>query len=242
MTVALGVAFAIAVGRLWEAARQRGKDEAARHVASSIRGDAKGSVSSGPSTTVGPRPAATTVVEGGSTTTAPAPGTGDTTTTAPALVIGPAGSVQAVRIDASGVAQPAQDSCGKTVSYDAAKAQDDNPGTAWRVPGDGQGATLTLTLAGPTHLREVGLLPGYAKRDLCTEVDRFPQVRRITSVRWRFDQGAPVTQTFKDKADIQSIPVDVTTTKVVIEILATTADPILDYTAVSEIRLAGGKA
>lgn len=234
VTVALAIAFSIAVGRLWGAARQRGRDEAARHAQAAAR-------SAAATTTIAGRPGAngtTTTGAGGTSTTI----VGDTSTTAAALVLGAAGQVQALRIDASGVAQPAQDSCGKTVSYDAAKAQDDNPGTAWRVPGDGVGATLKLTLAGPTHLREVGLLPGYAKRDLCTEVDRFPQVRRITAVRWRFDQGTPVTQSFKDRADIQSVPVDVTTTTITIEILATTSDPILDYTAISEIRLAGEKA
>jgi hypothetical protein len=187
-----------------------------------------------------PKPARTTTIA----TPAPLQGTvptsggnaGPTTTAA----VTDAAQLQIASATASSQSDPATDSCQRPVSYDASNVKDNEPSTAWRVAGDGVGATLTLTLAGPTHLSEVGLIPGYAKRDPCVDVDRFPQLRRITRVRWTFDNGASVEQRFEDRADLQSLGVDVVTAKVTLLILATTTDPPqLDYTAISDVRLLG---
>jgi hypothetical protein len=125
------------------------------------------------------------------------------------------------------------------VSYDAANVLDGNLSTAWRAPGDGTGVTLQLTLAAPAHITQVGLVPGYAKVDLCSGFDRFPQLRRVTSVTWRFDGGVTVKQTFKDRPELQNLPVDVVSATVVVEITGVTSDPQLDATAISEVRLVG---
>jgi hypothetical protein len=85
----------------------------------------------------------------------------------------------------------------------------------------------------------VGLLPGYARVDPCTKVDRFPQLRRVVEVRWLFDGGAAVRQHFADDPVTQTVPVDVVTSTVTIEITATTDDPELDFTAIAEVRLGG---
>ena len=151
--------------------------------------------------------------------------------------------LQIVSATASAQSDPATDSCQRPVTYDASNVKDNEPTTAWRVAGDGVGAALVLTLAGPTQLREVGLIPGYAKRDPCVDVDRFPQLRRITRVRWTFDGGASVEQRFEDRPDMQALGVDVVTAKVTLLILATTTDPPqLDYTAISDVRLVGRPA
>jgi|GEM_PF-3492445 hypothetical protein len=160
----------------------------------------------------------------------------DTTPTTVALEPVP---VVAVAIEASAVGGTSQNSCGEPTTYEPQKAQDGDPTTTWRVRGDGTGQTLQLTLAGPTRLTSVGLLPGFAKVDPCSGTDRFPQLRRVTSVRWVFDGGVAVDQTFADEPQIQSIPVDVTTGLVTVEITGVTASPDIDATPISEIALLG---
>ena len=91
----------------------------------------------------------------------------------------------------------------------------------------------------PVHLTQVGLVPGYAKVDVCSNFDRFTQLRRVVSVTWHFDGEVAVPQTFKDRPEMQSVPVDVTTSTVTLEITATTPNPRLDAAAVSEVLLLG---
>jgi len=117
--------------------------------------------------------------------------------------------------------------------------QDGNPATAWRTLGDGTGQTLQLTLPAPTHLTQVGLIPGYDKVDDCTAADRFAQMRKVTSVRWTFAGGVTIDQTFTGDRTLQLAPVDVITNTVTVEILGTTPPGDLDYTPISEIGLVG---
>ncbi len=75
-----------------------------------------------------------------------------------------------------------------------------------------RGQRLTFTFDATTHLTSVGLIGGYVKVDPLTGVDRFPQNHRVRQVRWTFSDGSTVTQDLADSRDLQSIPVDVTTT------------------------------
>ena len=222
------VGFGLVTRQFWRAAKAQGVAEAAR--------DARPS----PRRTTTTEPVVTSATTAGSnagTTSVAATLPGVTTTGASSV---DAGVVQIVSVAASAQAADATDSCQRSVSYAAINVRDNDPSTAWRAPGDASGATLTLTLAAPTHLGQVGLIPGYAKRDPCIDVDRFPQLRRITRVRWTFDGGKSIEQKLQDRADLQSIPVDVTTKTVQLQILATTTDaPQLDYTAISDVRLLG---
>ena len=223
------VGFGLVARQFWRAAKAQGVAEAARDARPSPRR----------TTTTEPVVTATTSVGAAAVaTTLPGVTTPGATTTGPSSL--EAGVVQIVSVAASAQAADATDSCQRSVSYAAINVRDNDPSTAWRAPGDASGATLTLTLAAPTHLGQVGLIPGYAKRDPCIDVDRFPQLRRITRARWTFDGGKSIEQKFQDRADLQSIPVDVTTKTVQLQILATTADePQLDYTAISDVRLLG---
>ena len=218
------VGFGLVVRQFWRAAKAQGVAEAARDARPSPRR----------TTTTEPLVTSPTSVGAAAVATTPP---GVTTTGAASS---DAGVVQIVSVAASAQAPDATDSCQRSVSYAAINVRDNDPSTAWRAPGDASGATLTLTLSAPTHLGQVGLIPGYAKRDPCIDVDRFPQLRRITRARWTFDGGKSIEQKFQDRADLQSIPVDVTTKTVQLQILATTADePQLDYTAISDVRLLG---
>jgi hypothetical protein len=168
--------------------------------------------------------------------------TPDTTTADTSADDGPAeelaGDAQA---SASATAPDNVDGAGDRTTYDAANVLDDDPSTAWRVEGNGRGVTLTLTLPGRAHLTEVGLIPGYAKVDPVSGDDRFTQERRITGVRWRFDDQTSVTQELVDAPELQRTTVDVDTTSVVLEIVRTGApgDPDFDYTAISDVSLLG---
>ena len=171
--------------------------------------------------------------------TLPAAEEGTVTTPPPRPATAP---VRPAQVAASATAGSGQNSCGDVTTYDAAYTFDGDTATGWRVKGDGAGASLTYTFAGPTRLGQVGLLPGYAKVDPCSQTDRFRQLRRVVRVRWTFADGTSVEQSFAEDPSVQLAPVDVVTTTVRLEILATTAGPDLDYTALSEVSFLGAPA
>ena len=207
----LTAVLVVGVNRLWAAADERGAAEAARKQTT---------------TTAAPPP----------TTAAPA-----ATAPASAPVATPPPSPAPVKatVQASAQTGPAQNGCGAVTSYDPANVQDGDVATAWRTLGDGTGQTLQLTLAAPTHLTSVGLIPGYDKIDDCTGADRFAQMRKVTGVRWSFSDGHTVDQAFTPDRTMQNLPVDMITTTVTLEILATTLPGGLDYTPISEVSLMG---
>ena len=88
------------------------------------------------------------------------------------------------------------DSAGNLVSYSPGNVYDEDMTTAWRCDGDGSGQKLTVDLAGKTKIGEVGLVPGYAKTDVRSGIDRYAENDRITRVRWVFDDGTTVEQSF----------------------------------------------
>ncbi|HYN72635.1 MAG TPA: hypothetical protein VES60_09055 [Nakamurella sp.] len=136
------------------------------------------------------------------------------------------------------------DDAGVTTTYDARNAIDGNPATAWRpIEGDGVGQEILLRLPTSTTVREVGLIPGYAKTDPATGVDRFAQNRTIARVSWTFDDGTRVEQDFRAERTMQSMPVSTTTSTVRLKILQTrapaaTEDP-RSFAPVSEVSLSG---
>jgi hypothetical protein len=142
-------------------------------------------------------------------------------------------------VAASVAAPDSSDGCGGDTTYGAANAVDGERTTGWSIEGDGTGETLTLDLGGERRVRSVGLLPGYAKVDECTGVDRFPENRRPTAVTWTFDDGTEVSQPLEDAADLQAIEVDATTSTVEMRIDGVTADPRRDFTVVSEVAVEG---
>ncbi len=217
--LALTGALFFAVTQVQRLAEQRGRDEAAADA--EPKEPKRGRVEIAP------------LIPVASSTVATVPGA------VPATRSAPKPSVLAFTVVASATSNTAQNGCGQTVSYQASLVADGTADTAWRVPGDGRGRTLTMTLAGSTTLSSVGLVPGYDKLDQCTNADRFLQTRRITEGRWSFDDGTSVVQAFTESRGLQVLAVSTTTTRVVFEVLATTAAPELDFTAVSELRLFG---
>jgi hypothetical protein len=130
---------------------------------------------------------------------------------------------------------------GHPVSYVPDNAIDGNPGTAWRCPGTAVGQKLTFRLASAVDVAEVGLIPGYAKTDPSSGVDRYAENNRITKVRWTLADGVSFVQRLDGdphRRAVQLLRVPRTRTDtVVVEILAVRRGARND-TAISEVVIA----
>jgi hypothetical protein len=149
--------------------------------------------------------------------------------------------VAATVVEASCESDSSRDATGARVTYEPDLAVDDDPESAWRCPGDGVDEILVLDLGGSVRVAEVGLVPGYAKTDPADGTDRYAENRRLTMVRWRFDDGTTVEQELDpDPAnrDLQTTRMPPTaTSRLVMEIVAS-SDGNRDTVAVSDLRIA----
>jgi hypothetical protein len=151
------------------------------------------------------------------------------------------------RAEAPVTAPPNLDLGGQRVRYDAANMLDGDPATAWRMPGDGTGRTITFTLPANSVMTEVGLINGYAKLDRDSRarpIDWYLRNRRITAVRWSFDDGTEVTQELEQTRRLQKITIEPTRTTTVRLTLIGVSRPAdrngRNYTPISEVSLIGG--
>ncbi|MCW2856671.1 MAG: hypothetical protein JWR52_2286 [Marmoricola sp.] len=135
-------------------------------------------------------------------------------------------------------AKPAVDSAGHPVRYVAANTYDGRIDTAWRCDGTAIGTKLVIRIPAGTQVDEVGLIPGYAKTDPTSGIDRYAENNRITRVRWTLADGVVVEQTLDpNPADrsMQLIRTPRTTTgTITLEILAVARGP-RNTTDISEI-------
>ena len=152
-------------------------------------------------------------------------------------------------VSAPRTAPPSVDAQGNRVTYRASNLVDGHADTCWRMTGDGSGTTLTVRLDQPTRLRRVGLVNGYAKLayDARHRLDWYHGNRRVTAVRWTFDDGSSVTQRFGDDRRMQTQRIAAVTTRTVrITILSVTrpghGPAGRDDTAISELSLVGSVA
>ena len=142
-------------------------------------------------------------------------------------------------------APPTTDLDGALVPYDAERMVDGDRTTAWRMPGDGTGAEITLTLAEPAQVTRVGLVNGYAKQ--VAGVDWYPNNRRVLAVRWSFEDGSSVEQTLVERPRLQWLDVPgATGSTVTLTLLAVSAPGTgelgRDYTAISTVAVRGRPA
>lgn len=144
-----------------------------------------------------------------------------------------------VSVSASDVRAGSTDSCGAPTSYEPDLAVDGVRETAWMTPGNGVGTSLTIVLAEPSIVSEVGLVPGYDKVDPCTGTDRFEELRRVTAVRWTFDDGTSIVQDLDPTRVEQttSLELPVVSSRITMTIVSTTEPGVdrLDHTPVSEV-------
>lgn len=153
-------------------------------------------------------------------------------------------SMKVRRVSASCTAPPAVDGAGHRVAYSASNLLDGVRDTAWRCQGRAVGATLIFKLLPGTSVAAVGLVPGYAKTDPVTSVDRYAQDNRVTMVRWTVG-GRSVVQRFSaDPHDrsLRLLRIPAThADRVRLTILSTARGP-LDITAISEVRIESPRA
>lgn len=144
------------------------------------------------------------------------------------------------RVAASCTAPPAVDGAGHRVTYGVRNVLDGVPDTAWRCEGSGVGVTLTFALPKGARVAAVGLVPGYAKTDPATRVDRYAQDNRVTEVRWTVGDRSVVQRCSPAPHDrslrLRRIPV--TATRTVRLTILSTARGSVGITAISEIRIA----
>ncbi|QCW51203.1 hypothetical protein FE634_13750 [Nocardioides dongxiaopingii] len=169
------------------------------------------------------------------------PSTPPTTKSGPNAGGKPRDVAAAASATAPQTARPSRDVGGDVVRYGAGNLLDGRADTAWRMPGDGTGTTLSISLAEATRLTEVGLVNGYAKK--VAGYDGYTANRRVTSVEWVFADGTVVPQTLVEGRGLQGIPVDVVSDTVELRLLGVTrpgrGPSGRDYTAISEIGLVG---
>ena len=113
------------------------------------------------------------------------------------------------------------------------------PETCWRMPGDGTGEEVRITLGRETRLRTVGLINGYAKT--AEGVDWYHGNRRIKKVEWVFDDGTTVPQKLDDTTAVQSVDVDATTRTITLRLVEVSkpgkGPSGRNFTAISDLSL-----
>jgi hypothetical protein len=155
---------------------------------------------------------------------------------------GPQDVARFATVEVPATAPPNQDVSGNQVRYEGRNMLDGVPETCWRMPGDGTGAEITLTLAEPTTISRVGLINGYAKT--AGRLDWYAGNRRILAVQWVFDDGSVVAQDLTETRDLQSVDVDPITTSTITLRLLEVSKPgkgpaARNYTPISDVELVG---
>lgn len=153
---------------------------------------------------------------------------------------GPVTAVTVTVVEASCQSDPSRDASGARVGYEPEFAVDGNADSAWRCPGDGVGETLVIDLGGPVRVAELGVVPGYAKTDATDGTDRYAENRRLTAIRWRFDDGTTIEQQLDpdpELRDLQAIRIPVTTSERVTLEIVSSIQADRDTVAVSELRV-----
>ena len=147
-----------------------------------------------------------------------------------------------IHVTATSTAPSSTDSSGNVVTYAPSNLIDGSYDTAWRTRGDGSGEAITLVFDTPIDIVRIGLVPGYAKTDPGSGVNRFEQNRIVRRVRYVAPGLEPVTQTFRPEPVPQYVRLDATTRRVTIQIVETLppgGGPTFDYTAISEVYVYG---
>jgi len=144
-----------------------------------------------------------------------------------------------VQVTATHTAPSSTDGSGNVVTYLPKNVIDGDVESAWRAPGNGHGERITLAFDGPVSIVRVGLIPGYAKFDATTGVNRFEQDRIVTEVRYLIPGLPPTVQHFKPQPFPQYVRLSATASRITIEIVGTTKPAGKNYTAISEIYVVG---
>lgn len=141
---------------------------------------------------------------------------------------------------------PGLDLANNRVTYPATNMLDDNPESAYRIPGNATNSVITFRLPEKSTITEVGLVNGYAKVDTRggSTIDWYDRNRRILRVEWRFDDGTSVVQDLQSTREMQLLEVDpVKTETIELTILAVSPPGAgrlgKNVTAISDVLIVG---
>lgn len=240
VTIAAIAVAVVALGGLVAVVASRPSTTKAQAPTTTSAGPATAPSTTSPTTVSAPAPPSAPAI-----TTAVAATTTTATTTAP-----PATRPSALLpndVAATCESAPNADSQRNPVSYEPWLTADGRAETAWRCDGDASGESILFDFGRDMRVAEVGLLPGYAKVDPFNGINRFPEMRRVSSARWEcVDAGGVAvkssTQAFSDAARVQSSPVvgfDRCRALRVVIIATRAPGGTNDYTPVSEIVVSG---
>ena len=190
-------------------------------------------------------PDGVTLSEDGAATPSESAGGGPTKKPAPSAYRGPVDAVAVGSATASCQSEDSVDSAGRAVTYEPAKVYDGDLSTAWRCDGSGAGEQVSLALPEEVTVGEVGLVPGYAKTDPASGVDRYAENNRLTKVRWTFADGTSFVQTMSGSAtdrDLRRMRIPRTASdQVTIEILGSERGA-RNTVAISEVWIGAARA
>lgn len=150
-------------------------------------------------------------------------------------------------VSASSFAEASKDTCQPPhiTSFQPTNLVDGQLTTAWRVKGDPTQDYVLFEFTRTAILREVNMVPGYAKADACTPSLNWCMINRIPmTVRLIFDDGSNMTFNLKRACEWQDFsfePVETKTIRLTILDTYPALDPKQqrDFTPISEIRLVG---
>ncbi len=200
--------------------------------------------------TTGPQPTPQSARRTASPSPDPSPKTKPSRTAQPSKPAGPSEDVTATTTATVPTTAPRNtDVDGNPVSYHPTNMLDGVATTCWRMPGDGTGSAVVLTLAEPTTLTRIGLVNGYAKtsQDGGKTFDWYRGNRRLLAVEWTFDDGTRISQSLEEVRRPQTVDIPPVTTKTVTLSLVDVSPPGTgrsgrDYTAISDLTLKGSPA
>ncbi|MFI5933121.1 NADase-type glycan-binding domain-containing protein [Actinoplanes sp. NPDC051494] len=139
---------------------------------------------------------------------------------------------------ATSTAASGKDAGGEVVTFAAENMIDGDATTAWRAPGAAVGEEITFSFPQRVHITSVAMIPGYAKIDSLSGINRFEENRRVTQAQFDFD-AASYEWTYADLAEPQANDVDAEVLVVQMTILASSRKTNRDFTAVSEVVFSG---
>lgn len=133
--------------------------------------------------------------------------------------------VDVIVVDATCERPSAIDSARNPVEYKPEFAVNGDLDSAWQCRGDGAGERLELDLGALVGVVSVGIIPGYAKVDPHDGTEWYPLNRRLTEVRWHFDDGTAISQQLDPDPELRAmqaleLPEPVSTSTIVLEIVS----------------------
>jgi hypothetical protein len=115
--------------------------------------------------------------------------------------------------------------------------------TAWVLPDDATGESVTLDFDGNYAISAIQVLPGIDRVDPRSGKNIFPLTRHLRRVRFEFSDGSTVETTFEDRPELQTVTIPSVVASAVKMVILETSAPAGpargDFTPIGEIVVLG---